>query len=199
MRGRPQSTRSSNAAAAMRATRPGESALLLLDVADCLESHKVEYAVVGALAASIYGAVRASLDADVVVSIGLSEAEGIGRALEAAGLRAELTRGDLDDPIPALLKVIDAYGNRVDLLIGLRGLDPQAFSRAIEVPFQGKKLRFIGREDFIAMKAFAAGPMDLVDAARAVAVTELSRALSSGGKGGRRLRSPRATRDVSSV
>jgi hypothetical protein len=26
-------------------------------------------------------------------------------------------------------KVIDHYGNRVDLLIGLKGLDPQAFSR----------------------------------------------------------------------
>jgi len=53
-------------------------------------------------------------------------------------------------------------------LIGLKGLDPQAFSRAIDVPFQGKTLRFIGREDFIAMKAFAGGPMDLVDAARAI-------------------------------
>ena len=56
----------------------------------------------------------------------------------------------------------------MDLLIGLKGLDPQAFSRAIDVPFQGKTLRFIGREDFIAMKAFAGGPMDLVDAARAI-------------------------------
>jgi hypothetical protein len=30
-----------------------------------------------------------------------------------------------------LLKVTDHYGNRVDLLIGLNGLDPQAFARAI--------------------------------------------------------------------
>src|SRR5207237_192975 len=68
----------------------------------------------------------------------------------------------------AMLKVTDRFSNRVDLLIGLKGLDPQAFSRAIDVPFQGKTLRFIGREDFIAMKAFAGGPMDLVDAARAL-------------------------------
>jgi hypothetical protein len=39
----------------------------------------------------------------------------------------------------------------------------------VEVPFQGEKLRFIGREDFIAMKAFAGGPMDIVDATRAIA------------------------------
>jgi len=152
----------------MRTTRSGESALLLLDVIDLLASHKIEYAVIGALAASVHGAVRASMDADVVLSVRLPEAQDLASTLTAAGFQTELTRGDLEDPIPALLKVTDRFSNRVDLLIGLKGLDPQAFSRAIDVPFQGKTLRFIGREDFIAMKAFAGGPMDLVDAARAI-------------------------------
>jgi len=49
--------------------RPGESALLLLDVIDSLAGQNIEYAVVGALAASIHGAVRASMDADVVSSM----------------------------------------------------------------------------------------------------------------------------------
>jgi len=47
-------------------------------------------------------------------------------------------------------------------------MEPQAFSRVVEVPFQGSTLKFIGREDFIAMKVFAGGPMDLVDATRAI-------------------------------
>lgn len=153
----------------MRTARAGESALLLLDVIDVLKSHQLKYAVVGALAASVHGAVRASMDADAVLSVGLSGVKSLGDVLAAAGFRTELTRGDLDDPIPALLRVADDHGNRVDLLIGLRGLDPQAFSRSIDVPFQGTTLRFIGREDFVAMKAFAGGPMDLVDAARAIA------------------------------
>lgn len=152
----------------MRATRPGESALLLLDVIDLLADQNIEYAVVGALAASIHGAVRASMDADVVLSVGVPQAEGIEQKLKIGGFQTELARGDFDDPIPALLKVIDQYGNRVDLLIGLKGLEPQAFSRVTTVAFQGSTVRFIGREDFIAMKVFAGGPMDLVDAARAV-------------------------------
>jgi predicted nucleotidyltransferase len=152
----------------MRTTGPGESALLLLDVTDLLANHNVEYAVIGALAAAVHGAVRASMDADVILSVGVSEAKNLESTLTAAGFHAELTCGDLEDPIPALLKVTDPYGNRVDLLVGLKGLDPQAFSRAIAVPFQEKTLKFIGREDFIAMKAFAGGPMDLVDAARAI-------------------------------
>lgn len=152
----------------MRTTRSGESALLLLDVIDLLTGQNIEYAVVGALAASIHGVVRASMDADVVLSVGLPQVERIGQMLKATGFQTDLARGDLDDPIPALLKINDQYGNRVDLLIGLRGLDPQAFSRAIAVPFQGKILKFIGREDFVAMKVFAGGPVDLVDATRAI-------------------------------
>ena len=152
----------------MRATRSGESALLLLDVIDLLTDQNIEYAVVGALAASIHGAVRASMDADVVLSVGVPQAEGIGQKLKTAGFQTELIRGDFDDPIPALLKVVDQHGNRVDLLIGLKGLEPQAFSRATTVAFQRSTVRFISREDFIAMKVFAGGPMDLVDATRAV-------------------------------
>jgi predicted nucleotidyltransferase len=152
----------------MRATRSGESALLLLDVIDLLSSQNIEYAVIGALAASMHGAVRASMDADVVLSMGVPQAENIGQKLKAAGFQTDLVCGDLDDPIPALLKVIDQYGNRVDLLIGLKGLDPQAFSRVIAVAFQGTTVKFIGREDFIATKVFAGGPMALIDATRAI-------------------------------
>jgi len=88
----------------MRTTRSGESALLLLDVIDLLASHKIEYAVIGALAASVHGAVRASMDADVVLSVPLPEAKDLGSILTAAGFQTELTRGDLEDPIPACSK-----------------------------------------------------------------------------------------------
>ena len=152
----------------MRASKTGESALLLLDVVDLLAAQKIEYAVIGALAASIHGAVRASMDADIVLSVGMPEMENLDRLFKAAGFHTEVRRGDFEDPIPGLLKVNDSHGNQADLLIGLRGLEQQAFSRVIEVPFQGGALKFIGLEDFIAMKAFAGGPIDLVDAARAI-------------------------------
>lgn len=153
----------------MRTSRSGESALLLLDVVELLVSKDIQYAVVGALAASIHGAVRASMDADVVLSLTIQQAADLERDFKATGFRTELARGDIDDPIPGLLRLSDSFENRVDLLIGLRGMEPQAFSRVVEVPFQGDTLKFVGREDFIAMKAFAGGPMDLIDAGRAIA------------------------------
>lgn len=152
----------------MRATSPGQSPLLLLDVVALLEKQGIEYGVVGALAASVYGTVRASTAAAALISIAPSKLAGLERMFREASFMAQLHRGDADDPIPALLAISDQFGNRVDLLGGLRGLDPAAFERTLAVPFSGTTLRIIGREDFIAMKCFAGGPQDIADAQEAI-------------------------------
>lgn len=152
----------------MRTTAPGQSALLLLDVIALLRSEGIDYAVIGAMAASVHGSVRASLDADAITFMSPQAAAPLERRFSAAGFGATLRTGDPDDPIPALLALTDSHRNRVDLLVGLRGLDRSALDRTIEVPFKGVALRVIGREDFIAMKVYAGGPRDLADAAAAL-------------------------------
>ena len=154
----------------MRAEGPGQSALLMLDVIDVLRKRGVGYAVIGAMAAALHGLVRASLDADLVVSLRSRESAELKAAFDELGLRTELRFGDPDDPIPALLQVTDVHGNRVDLLFGLRGLDAGIFERATEVGIVGESVRIVGREDFIAMKVFAGGPQDLDDARAAIAL-----------------------------
>lgn len=158
----------------MRTTRRGQSVVLLLDVVDVLRALKFDYAVIGAVAATVHGTMRVSKDADVLLSAAAADGPTLERAFKNAGFRTTFNRGDLADDIAALLRVADEYGNQVDLLLGLRGLDTRAFSRAIEVPFHGSTLQFIGREDFIAMKVFAGGPIDLQDAERAVAANPKS-------------------------
>jgi len=148
----------------MRTDAPGQSALLMADVAEFLATRGVRYAVIGAMAAAVHGVVRASLDADAVVSLQIQEAEALRQSLIEAGYEAQLRVGDVDDPIPALLELRDRHGNRVDLLIGLRGMDPEALNRTRQVTFAGATLEIVGREDFVAMKAFAGGPVDLADA-----------------------------------
>jgi predicted nucleotidyltransferase len=142
----------------------------MLDVAERLEARGVRYAVIGAMAAAVHGVVRASLDADAVVALGVREAQDLRQALVDAGFTTTLRVGDPDDPIPALLAVTDSFGNRVDLLVGLRGMDPGVHDRTRPVALMGSLLQVVGREDFVAMKAFAAGPLDLADA-RAVLAT----------------------------
>lgn len=156
----------------MRTTSAGQSVLLLLDVVSLLDKQGIKYGVVGALAGAMHGAIRATTDADALISVSPSKLAGLRNLFRKAGFTAVLRRGDADDPIPAMLAISDEFGNRVDLLGGLRGLDPEAFNRTRAVPFSGTTLRIIGREDFIAMKCFAGGPLDVVDAETAIGVAD---------------------------
>jgi predicted nucleotidyltransferase len=156
----------------MRAKRPGQSPLLLLDVIEVLVREGVDYTVVGALAAAVYGAIRASADADALVSLTVGRLSNLLQIFKKKGFTAELRRADADDPIPAMLVIGDKHQNRVDLLGGLRGLDPQTLSRSVDVPFSGTIIRVVGREDFIAMKCFAGRPQDVEDARIALRTAE---------------------------
>src|SRR5262249_25636331 len=97
----------------MRTRARGESALLLLDVISVLHERAIDYGVVGAMAAAVHGVVRASMDADAIVSLAVSQAAELRAAVVAAGFAADLRRGDADDPIAAVLALKDGFGNRV--------------------------------------------------------------------------------------
>ncbi len=148
----------------MRTTAPGQSALLLLDVIDLLEKRQIPYAVIGAFAASFYGVVRASLDADAVISIrSFQDGSDLCRDLEGQGLKADRRNGDSDDPIAAIINIQDSFHNRVDLLIGIRGMTQEVFHRVEKAQFMGASIKIAGLEDFIAMKIFAGSPKDIQD------------------------------------
>ena len=148
----------------MRTKRAGQSALLLLDAVEILQREKIDYAVVGAFALSAHGVVRASTDVDVLLFTTPQHLAKLRARFQRAGFGTELRHGEADDPIPAMLILSDSHNNHVDLLGGLRGMDPAIFSRTVDVPFMGMDLRIAGREDFIAMKCLAGGPQDILDA-----------------------------------
>jgi hypothetical protein len=157
----------------MKINGPGESSLLLLKVVKCLDELSISYAVVGAFAASYYGIVRASLDADAVISIRGHE-EKLNRLLailKKDDLKVVLRRGDIKDPVRSVVNIEDRFQNRVDLLIGIRGMGEDVFERAVTTSFMKKKIKIIGAEDFIAMKVFAGSSKDLLDAAGALKVS----------------------------
>lgn len=157
----------------MKISGPGQSSLLLLKVINLLNKWRVPYAIVGAFAASFYGVVRASLDADAVISLGDDEEKltPFLSALEKAGLKTVLTRGDSRDPIRCVINIEDKFRNRVDLLIGISGMTEDVFGRARTASFLRAKIKLIGIEDFIAMKIFAGGAKDIDDVLGALRVS----------------------------
>ena len=148
----------------MRTQRAGQSALLLLDAVEILQRENIDYAVIGAFALAAHGVVRASTDVDALLYATRQQLAKLRPQFDRAGFATQLRRGDADDPIPAMLSLRDGFDNRVDLLGGLRGMDPPLFSRTVEVPFMGLNLHIVGREDFIAIKCFTGGPQDILDA-----------------------------------
>ncbi len=148
----------------MRTNRSGQSASLLVEVIEVLRQDDLEYAVIGAVALAVHGDVRASRDAHALLSLDNRRLRRLQKRFSSLGFRTLLRRSEDEDPVLGMLIISDAYGNQVDLLGGLKGMDPELFSRAFEVPFAGTTVRIVGREDFIAMKCFAGGPQDLIDA-----------------------------------
>ncbi len=176
----------------MKSAGPGQSPLLLLDVIDILNKLNIPYAVVEALAASFYGTIRASMDADAIISFqnDKEDPQALLNELIKTGFEATQTRGDTHDPVAGVIDIKDNYSNRVDLLTGIRGMKADVFSRTIDVLFSGKKIRIIGLEDFIAMKIFAASLKDIEDAKNAMKVSAerinpslLKTLVSNSGKG----------------
>jgi hypothetical protein len=88
----------------------------------------------------------------------------IEKKFKREGFKTELRTAETDDPVSGMLVLSDDFGNHVELLGGLRNMDPDVLSRTLEINFRDQKLRIVGREDFIAMKCYAGGPQDIIDA-----------------------------------
>ena len=149
----------------MTASGPGQPGHLLIHVLQTLARLSVPSAVVGGFAVSFHGVVRGTDDADATVWLkGTSlDPGGLLQELKSAGFQAELRAGEPDDPISVVIVVHDKFGNRTDLHLGVRGMDPAASSRAVASTLLGSPVKIIGAEDLIAMKIFAGGSHDLED------------------------------------
>jgi hypothetical protein len=154
----------------MKPTGPGQSPALLPDVVGRLRAAGADCAVIGAMAMAFHGVIRASLVVDLLVFPSGKPGPPLETAFAGSGYEVERRDGDADDPIPALIRLRDVHGNQVDLLLGLRRLDPAAAARAVEAEHQGTPLRFLGLEDLVALKLYAGGARDLEDARRLLEV-----------------------------
>lgn len=157
----------------MKAHGPGESPILLLNVIEQLDKLRIPYAIIDAFAASFYGPVRASLDADAVISVEKDneDLDQLLTALKKRGLKTKTRVGGAGDPIRRVINITDRFKNRVDLLIGIRGMRDDVFDRVMTASFLDTKIKIVGIEDFIAMKIFAGGAKDIQDVTGALQVS----------------------------
>jgi Nucleotidyl transferase of unknown function (DUF2204) len=131
-----------------------------------LNSHRVEFIIVGAHALAWHGLPRYTKDIDFFVRSSLENAEALLDVLGEFGFGSlGLTAEDFLKPGQVIQ--LGREPNRVDLLTGLSGVEwAECWSSRVEGEMDGLPVSFLGRETYIKNKLAAGRPQDIADAAR---------------------------------
>lgn len=145
---------------------------LLHEVSRILEQEGIQWAAIGALAVAYHGIVRASLDADAIVTFKGSRTDlnRLGPILRAQGWTVDVRKGDPGDPLGYVIRILDADENQVDLIGGISRMDMALFDRVLSDELEGLPMRIVSPEDLIALKVFAGSAQDMTDAASVVEI-----------------------------
>ena len=146
--------------------------MFILKVASTLEKHKIPYAIVGGHAVALHGAVRGTLDIDLITSWTLENLISIKNALAEIGLtlRLPITPKDLFQFRDEYIKNKNMLAwNFVNLDNPTEQVDVIITHDCSEVSVQrfeinGQTLTVIAKKDLIAMKKASGRKQDIEDA-----------------------------------
>ena len=132
---------------------------------------QMRFALVGGLAVSAWGRVRATQDIDVLADSVPSPLQEpalrnrLGAVWEARGCIVEWRVGMPDDPIPLLLHLVlpPPAQTAIDVLWAWKGWQREALARVCTVRVARTTIAVLHPEDLILMKLEAGGPLDLLD------------------------------------
>jgi hypothetical protein len=128
-----------------------------------LNSHAVDYVIVGGYALAYHGAPRFTADLDVLVKADVENSDRIIQALEEFGFEAAgLAPGDFQQPEKVVQLGVPPV--RVDILTSLTGVSwDEASSGRVEGTYGDVPVYFIGREQLVANKRALGRKRDLAD------------------------------------
>jgi hypothetical protein len=132
---------------------------------------ELRFALIGGLAVSTWGQVRATQDIDVLADSAPSPVhtfairKNLAALWETQGCVVEWHSGLADDPIPLLLRLTLPPPNAmtVDVLWAWRPWHREALRRATVVRVARASIPVLHPEDLILMKLQAGGPQDMLD------------------------------------
>ncbi|MGH7830399.1 MAG: nucleotidyl transferase AbiEii/AbiGii toxin family protein [Candidatus Binatia bacterium] len=131
----------------------------------------IRFALIGGLAVSAWGVVRATQDIDLLADSDPSPLSNLALRkrlqdfLEQRDCTAEWRVGDPDDPIPLLLRlgVHRPVALVTDILWAHKKWHREALSRRVTLKISRLEIFVLHPEDLILMKLEAGGPQDLLD------------------------------------
>jgi hypothetical protein len=144
----------------------------LLEAASTELGTPIRFALIGGLAVSTWGAIRATRDIDLLADSDPSPIasrhlrDDLEKFFEKKRCTVEWRIGDFDDPIPLMLRIElgGKSGEAVaDILWAHQRWHQKALQRCQEVKAGRHRFFVLHPEDLILMKLEAGGPQDLID------------------------------------
>ena len=135
----------------------------LREFIESMNSHKVEYVLVGGHAVAYHGHPRFTGDIDFFVKASTPNAARVIAVLEAFGFA---NAADLESTLKETGKVVQLGRppNRIDLLTGISGVTfDEALGGSVETQLDGLPVRMIGYDDLLKNKTASGRPKDLLD------------------------------------
>ena len=133
----------------------------LNDSIDVLVANRIQYALIGGLAASIRGRMRVTEDVDLVLDCDVIGALLLLKSLD--GTLLEPLFADVEQVVRHSFMLPLQHretGITIDLAIGTSGFEQQTIRRATEVKIASKSLRVATAEDLVLMKILAGRRQD---------------------------------------
>jgi hypothetical protein len=136
------------------------------------DGHIGGFALIGGLAVSAWSPPRATMDVDLLVLAKTENLDHLVRALCDAGMKAELRRGGMTDPIPFLIRA-----DALDIIVATKKYEAEAVEQSIAVNIAGRDIPVASPEFLIILKLKAGGPRDLLDVRELLAANLVDHAL----------------------
>lgn len=143
---------------------------LLARVSRFLDRERVLHALIGAAAMAVHGVSRSTLDQDLLTTDTRVLAPDFWAAFD--GPRADVRRGDADDPLAGVVRVAGRPDRDVDVVVGRHGWQQQAVDRALRFP--GFFVPVVTAADLVLLKLYAGGSQDRWDVEQLLASGDAS-------------------------
>jgi hypothetical protein len=136
---------------------------LLSRVADQFTSRRVAFAAVGGVALAIRGVARSTFDIDLLVFDTAVLTDSFWALVERDGAHVEIRRGDADDPLRGIVRLVSRDERPVDVVVGRGAWQEAVVKRAEPFTLLDVRVPVVRASDLILLKLHAGGAQDLWD------------------------------------
>jgi hypothetical protein len=140
-----------------------------------LDAAAVPYALIGAHAMAARGYPRFTVDVDLLTTDVRVLDAATWAPLVDEGARIDRRRGDADDPLAGVVRIVLADGTNVDVVVGRWEWERHLVARAEPMRVLGVTIPVPATSDLILLKLAAGGHLDLHDAAALLALGDRER------------------------